>query len=220
MKLPCKITLLLGFSILAACQPVAVVQPPAPVVVTASPPPIPSMPLPPLGAAATLTIPPLDADGTRSSPNKGLGPEETLWHVRSSFNVAALTCKNGEWTQMAPSYNGFIKKHGKRLAIANRAIEAKFQRENRGRAGLRARDTHITSLYNYFSLPPVKARFCSEMYDIANELTRLQSSELGDYAATTLPKIDAIFIDFYDSYEAYQKALADWHAQYGDQKPT
>lgn len=217
MKLPQKLALLLGFSAIAACQPVAVAPTLPPVV--AGPPPIPSMPLPPLGAAATLTIPALDADGTRSSPNKGLGPEETLWHVRSSFNVSALICQGQAWGRLAGDYNAFIQKHSSRLSTANRLIEAKFQRESRGSAGRRARDTHITSLYNYFSLPPVKNRFCNNMVIHANEMAALNSSDLIDYAATTLPKIDAIFTDFYDSYEAYQKSLADWQAKYGDQNP-
>lgn len=219
MKLSQKLTLLMGFTALAACQPAAVAPlPPAPVIV-ASPPPIPSRPLPPLGAAASLTIPALGEDGTRSSPNKGLGPEETLWHVRSSFNVSALICQGAVWGRLAGDYNSFIKKHSRRLSAANRAIEAKFQRENRGAAGRRARDTHITSLYNYFSLPPVKNRFCNSMVIHADEMAALNSADLKDYAATTLPKIDAIFTDFYDSYEAYQKALADWQAKYGDQNP-
>ncbi len=218
MKLPQKIALLMGFSILTSCQnaPVSPTAPPAPVIVAAAP-VIPAMPLPPLGAAVSLTIPTLDADGTRSSPNKGIGPEETLWHVRSSFNVSALICQGSAWGRLAGDYNRFLKKHESRLNRANRAIEAKFQRENRGNAGRRARDTHITSLYNYFSLPPVKSRFCNTMLIHADEMAALNSADLRDYAATTLPKIDAIFTDFYDSYEAYQKALADWQKLYGDQ---
>lgn len=219
MGLPQKLFIFMGFSILAACQPAAIAPtspPPAPITVAAAP-VIPARPLPPLGAAASLTVPPLDVDGTRSSPNKGIGPEETLWHVRSSFNVSALICQGAKWGRLARDYNVFLKKHESRLRIANRAIEAKFQRENRGTAGRRARDTHITSLYNYFSLPPVKTRFCNTMLIHADEMAALNSADLKDYAATTLPKIDAIFTDFYDSYEAYQKALADWQAKYGDQ---
>jgi len=211
------IILVLGVSFLAACQPKVIAPapaPPAPVIV--APPPIPSIPLPPLGAAAGLTIPLLDADGTRSSPNKGIGPEQTLWHVRSAYNVAALTCQQGSWKQMAQDYNAFLKKHDTRLRRANRLIEAKYQRENKGRAGRRARDTDITSLYNYFSLPPVKTRFCSTMFDKAAELSQLSSTELIDYAQITLPQIDAIFTDFYDSYEVYERDLADWNAKYGN----
>ncbi len=221
MKLPQKFTLLLGFAAIAACQPVAVAPTPPPAAPVFVPPPplIPARPLPPLGAAASLTIPGLDADGTRSSPNKGIGPEETLWHVRSSFNVSALICQGAVWGRLAGDYNAFIKKHSARLSRANRAIEAKFQRENRGAAGRRARDTHITSLYNYYSLPPVKNRFCNSMIIHADEMAALNSADLKDYAAVTLPKIDAIFTDFYDSYEAYQKALADWQELYGDKNP-
>lgn len=221
MKLPQKLSLLLGFSILAACQPMT--KPPVitslPDLVPAGSPSIPARPLPPFGAAASLTIPGLDADGTRSSPNKGIGPEETLWHVRSSFNVSALICQGARWGRLAGDYNSFLKKHSSRLSTANRLIEAKFQRENPGRAGRRARDTHITSLYNYFSLPPVKTRFCNSMLVHADEIAQLSSGQLKDYAATTLPKVDAIFTDFYDSYDAYQKALADWQEKYGDQNP-
>lgn len=223
MKLPTKLSLLLGFSILAACQPVAVappVAPPPPVVVVAAPPPIPARPLPPLGSAASLTIPALDADGTRSSPNKGIGPEQTIWHLRSAYNVSALICQGSTWGRLANDYNAFIKKHDSRLSRANREVEAKFQRENPGTEGRRARDTQSTSLYNYFSLPPVKNRYCNSMIIHADEMALLESSQIEDYAAITLPKIDAIFTDFYDSYEAYQKALADWQALYGENNPS
>ncbi len=215
-KRPLRLAILAGISVLAACQPAAntpVIAPPPVVIAPVS---IPSAPLPPLGAAAGLTIPALAADGTRSTPNKDLGPEETLWHLRSSFNVAALTCQQGNWARIAQDYNAFIKKHDRRLAQANRAIEGKFQRENRGRAGRRARDTHITSLYNYFSLPPVKTEFCSTMLNISSEMSALSSSDLKDYAQRTLPRVDAIFTGFYDSYEAYEKELADWRRKYGN----
>jgi len=209
-----KITMIVGFFSLAACQPQAV----APPVVVSAPPVvrIPPVPVPPLSSAAGLTIPARGIDGTRNSPNKGIGPEETLWHVRSSFNVAALICQGSTYGRLAGDYNNFLKKHKSRLSRANRAIEGKYQRENKGRAGRRARDTHITSLYNYFSLPPVKTQFCSEMLTRANEIAALSSSDLIEYSRNTLPKIDSIFTDFYDSYEEYEKALADWQAQYGN----
>lgn len=215
MKLSQKLTLILGVSALGACQPVAVAPPIAQPPVVIAPPPIPSMPLPPLSSAAGLTIPSLDIDGTRSSPNKGLGPEETLWHLRSSYNVAALTCQGPVWGRIASDYNAFLQKHDNRLRIANRAIEALYQNDNSGRAGRRARDTHITSLYNYFSLPPVKSRFCNEMLIYSSELSTIDSADLRLYAQVKLPEIDTIFTDFYDDYEAYQIALADWQAQYG-----
>lgn len=216
-KLPANITLLVGVSILAACQPMAPAPVAAPPVVI-SPPvaAIPRAPFPPLGAAAGLNIPILDSDGTRSSPNKGLGPEETLWHLRSAFNVSALTCQQGAWSRLAPSYNAFLDKHKSRLTTANRAIEGKFQRENRGNAGRRARDSHVTSLYNYFSLPPVKTEFCSTMLQISDEMSNLNSSDLKDYAQTTLPRVDSIFTRFYDAYEAYERDLAEWQSKYGN----
>lgn len=216
VKLPRRIVLLAGMATLAACQPVAAPVVAPPVVIAPPVAAAPSIPLPPLGSAAGLTIPGQDVDGTRISPNKNLGPEETLWHLRSSYNVAALTCKRGNWTVLAPNYNAFLKKHKRRLTTANRAIERKFQQENSGRAGRRARDTHVTSLYNYFSLPPVKTQFCSMMLEVSNELAALPSSEIQAYSQTTMPKVDAIFTGFYDSYEAYQRDLADWQIKYGN----
>lgn len=215
MRLPQKLTILMGFCFVAACQPAppAVIAPPP--IIFAPPPAIPPIPVPPLNAAVGLTIPPIDVDGTRSSPNKNIGPEETIWHLRSSYNVAALLCQGTTWGQIATNYNAFIDKHERRLRTTNNAIEAKFQNENKGNAGRRARDTHITALYNYFSLPPVKNRFCTSMLGHSNEMISLSSEDLRLYAQVKLPEIDAIFTDFYDSYEAYERALADWNAAYG-----
>lgn len=220
MRLPKKLIILLGFCFVAACQsaPPPVIVPP-PVII---PPPvvIPPVPVPPLNAAVGLTIPPIDVDGTRSSPNKNLNSEETIWHLRSSYNVSALLCQGTSWGQIATNYNAFINKHERRLRTSNRAIEDQFQKQNRGEAGRRDRDTHITALYNYFALPPVKNRFCNSMLLHSNEMAALSSEDILLYAQVRLPEIDAIFIDFYDSYEAYERALADWNAAYGQPAST
>lgn len=215
MKKAQKFFILMGFAFLAACQaaPPPVVVAPPPVVI--APPVIPPIPVPPLSAAIGLSIPPVDIDGTRSSPNKNLGPEETIWHLRSSYNVAALTCQGPVWGQIATNYNAFLDKHKSRLNVSNLAIEDKYQKENRGNEGRRLRDTHITSLYNYFALPPVKNIFCNSILEYSREILALESTDLLLYAQTRLPEIDAIFTNFYDSYAAYEIALADWQARYG-----
>ena len=50
----------------------------------------PYRPLPPNGAAYAMTIPAVGADGVRRTINTGLDRDDTIWHVRSAWNVAAL----------------------------------------------------------------------------------------------------------------------------------
>ena len=98
-------------SAVAACAPVPVPVKVAPPPIYFPPPPPPAMPLPPGGAALSMTIPPLGIDGIRVTPNRGLSREENIWHFRSAINVAALNCQGPVWGQIATEYNKFIIVH-------------------------------------------------------------------------------------------------------------
>lgn len=85
----------------AACAPAPVKVAPPPIPLPAPPPP--AMPLPPGGAALSMTIPPVGLDGVRVTPNRGLSRDEQIWHFRSALNVAALNCQGPYGGRSRPS---------------------------------------------------------------------------------------------------------------------
>lgn len=194
--------------ILAACT----VAPPGPPI---KPSPVPPMPIPPNGAALGMYIPPADASGNRNTPNSMLSVDESIWHFRSAYNVAALNCLSPVHRVLADDYNMFIALHRARLMQANLAVDADFRTRYPGANGLRVRDTHMTDIYNYFALPPVTAGFCDLMLTKAKEANALSSEQLGAFSIETLAEIDDLFIEFYEAYERYQQQLRDWEALYG-----
>ncbi|APG62213.1 hypothetical protein LPB140_04675 [Sphingorhabdus lutea] len=205
--------LMISVLAIAACAPVKPVAttpvaiPPAAVV-------IPPRPIAPAGSYAGMTIPPLDADGTRSSPNKNLTPDEIIWNLRSAYTVAAVGCRGGANENFTALYNEFIKKHSKYMAGISKNIDKVYQSRIPGNAGLRARDTDMTNLYNYFSLPSVSDPFCDKMLAVAYDWQSLPATQFEAYSIAKLPEVDAIFTGFYDSYVAYERALAEWRMKY------
>ncbi len=197
----------------SACAPPPVKVAPPPIIVPPPPPP-PVMPLPPGGAATSLTIPPLAFDGKRTTPNRLLTPDENVWHFRSALNVAALNCQGPVWGQIATEYNKFIVVHKTRLSQIGKAIDRSYVARYPGQNGLRERDSKMTDLYNYFALPPVKAEFCDTSLRRVVEVNTVPSATLIDYSLGALAEIDGIFIRFFDSYEQYERNLAEWNAKY------
>jgi len=193
---------------LAACQ-TATAPPPAPVV---QPQYTPRAPTPPFRASATTIVPPLRADGLRQTINRDLGPLETLWHVRSALNVAALSCTGPQYDRLVDDYNAFIKNNSSTLRRANNAIKAKFRRENSDR---KAHDRHQTSLYNYFSFSPLRRPFCDRSVQVSQRAIVTKSKDLNTFAAQALPELEQPFTDFYLAYEEYQRDLEAWNVQYG-----
>ena len=126
-----------------------------------APSPPPAMPLPPGGAALSMTIPPLGLDGVRATPNRGLSRDEQIWHFRSALNVAALNCQVPIWGRIATEYNKFIVIHKAILSRTSKAVDREYVARYPGKNGLRVRDTRMTDLYNYFALPPVRAQYCA-----------------------------------------------------------
>lgn len=205
--------------VIAGCA----VPPPPPVIVQApTPPPVivapPARPVPPLGATTSMAIPAVGPDGLRMTPNRGLGELETLWHFRAAYNVAALNCQDSQYIVMADEYNAFLKMHDKTLKRANRAIESKYRREHGGNYR-RVRDSHTTRVYNFFSLPPVKAEFCENALLLGRRALTIPADELTAYAATALPQLEGVFDRFFLAYEQYQNELVTWDAIYGQGAP-
>ena len=198
----------------SACAPVPVPVKVAPPPIYFPPPPPPAMPLPPGGAALSMSIPPLGLDSIRVTPNRGLSREENIWHFRSAINVAALNCQGPIWGQIATEYNKFIVVHKKRLSLASKALDREYIARYPGQNGLRVRDTKLTDLYNYFALPPIKAEYCDTSYRKIQEVNLIPSDALPEYAMGALTDIDGVFIRFFDAYIVYEQNLADWNMKY------
>ena len=194
--------------IVAACKTA-----PTPVPVDPGPPPTPR---PPLGAAHGIYIPPADPEtGERKTPNSDIDSDETIWHFRSVFNVAALNCVQPRWDGMTGYYNSFLRNSSKPLDRVNRSLDARFKAAFPAVNGLRVRDTHTTEIYNYFSLPPTMDLLCDLLYSKAPQATLLTDDQLYPYSKQVLAELDAIFIKFYEDYEDYLRRLAEWEALYG-----
>lgn len=203
---------------LSACGPKPVPIPPPPAVIVA---PIlpPAKPLPPAGAAATMALPAIGADGVRATPNRGISRDESIWHFRAAINVAALNCQGPVWNAIADNYNKYIIVHKTRLKTASRTVDGEYKLRYPRENGLRVRDTKMTDLYNYFSLPTIKQEYCDAALTKSTEVLAIPSAALPEYSFGALNDIDGIFIRFFDAYGRYEVALADWNQKYAP-RPT
>ncbi len=206
------IGIVFAFSGLAACTTKPAPIPPPPRVVIAPVPP--ARPLPPAGAATTMMVPSVGLDGVRQTPNRGISRDESIWHLRSAINVAALNCQGPVWNKIADNYNSYIKLHKTRLTSASRTVDGEYKVRYPGQNGLRVRDTKMTDLYNYFSLPTVKREYCDAALAKSQELLTIPSATLPEYSIGALGDIDGIFIRFFNAYAQYQRDLADWNQKY------
>ncbi|MCB2080439.1 MAG: hypothetical protein KDE55_22450, partial [Novosphingobium sp.] len=129
---------------LSACAP-----PPEPV----KPPPqvvIPPRPWPPMGAAPNLTIPQIGPDGIRRTVNTGISHYQTVWNMRSAYNVAALNCQKPEHAAILNGYKQFLKDNSKALTKVNGELDKQFKSDY-GSKYIRERETYNTQVYNYFA---------------------------------------------------------------------
>lgn len=195
---------------LAGCaKPPPPPPPPPPVVV------IPPMPTPPMNAPVNMTIPPLDAAGVRHTVNYGISTSQAVWNLRSAYNVAALTCIEPQFAPILDGYKRFLKVYAKSLDNANKEIDASFKSQFPGRAGIVARESYQTQVYNFFSLPPVDSGFCKAAMEVSTELATVDATQFEAYSFGGLAKLEAPFKDFFNVYEQYKADLAAWQARYG-----
>ena len=165
-----------------------------------------------------MDIPPVGAGGMRQTVNAGLSEDETLWHFRSGWNVAALNCLDAEHQPILDGYGAFLKKFQRKLTATNTAIDAQFRRENSSRNdAIKAREAFMTQVYNYFAMPPARADFCNVMLGIANEYITAPPEDANLFAAYGLSRIEAVFERFFRAYEQYRVDSSAWDARYGVQ---
>jgi hypothetical protein len=206
--------LLGGIALVAGCAPKAppprsAPPPPPPVAIV-----VPPRPTPPDNASPYLVLPAVDVSGQRASVNRGISPAQTVWNLRSAYNVAALNCRGADHAAIVPGYRAFLKSHAAALTRANKAIDGEF-RARFGSDWMVPRERYMTEVYNHYALPPTMPAFCATMVALARDGRLIRSAELEGFAARSLPVIEAVFDSFYTRYEAYRMALADWSARYG-----
>lgn len=197
---------------------------PAPIPLPPPPPPpaaaverIPYRPLPPGGAAYVMKIPGKDAMGRRQTINLGLSDDEKVWHFRSAWNVAALNCTSAQYQPVLDAYSAYIKDHARTLKRVNDRLEAGFRdKASNRRAGIVAREERMTSVYNYFAMPPARSGFCAAALDISNRYLAAPPSDAGAFAMENFARLEQPFETFFSEYEQYQQLSAQWDARYGD----
>ena len=167
-----------------------------------------------MGATTSMTIPMVGLTGVRQTVNANLTPAQTTWNLRSALNVAALNCLDVKHTGLVENYGAFLKRNAKELSAANRALQSEF-RQRYGATYRDVQDSYMTQVYNYFALPPAKGDFCDMSFTISNELLQIAPKDLDTFAAIALPRIEAVFEDFFRAYEQYRVDLTAWDSQYG-----
>lgn len=206
-----KLGAMAGIAGLSGCTPPPPPSPPPP------PPAVqaafPARPMAPGYAQDGLTVPTVDALGVRQTVNAGLTSAQTTWNLRSAYNVAALNCTDPQHLAMAERYGEFLKTHARELSATNRALDSEF-RQKYGPGYKDVRDRYMTQVYNYFAMPPVLDRFCAAAFNVSTDLMTVGKGDLDVAAATLLPQLETVFLNFFTEYEAYSVAAAAWDASY------
>jgi hypothetical protein len=178
---------------------------------------VPYRPIPPGSAAYAMQLPPLQADGLRTTLNSNLDANSTVWHFRSAWNVAALNCLEDDKAPILQGYAAFLRKYSRGLAAANSALDQRFVHEQGSRnKGIKAREAYMTQVYNYFALPPAQTEFCNVALAVANEFLAAPPATAGELAAVNLPRFEAVFQEFFRQYQEYQIASAAWDERWGE----
>jgi hypothetical protein len=164
-----------------------------------------------------MAIPARDLSGVRPTVNANLSEDQTAWNLRSAFNVAALNCLADSHADIVPNYERFLELHAGELREINQALRAEFQARH-GREGLARQDVYMTSVYNYFALPPVQRRFCEAVVPLTNEALTIEQGQLAGFADRALDEIEGVFDEFFTAFEEYQRDLIAWETTYGAAK--
>ncbi|PLK26385.1 hypothetical protein C0V78_05450 [Novosphingobium sp. TH158] len=183
--------------------------PPAPKYVV-----VPWKPIPPEWAAPTTYVPPLGPDGLRVSVNRNITPAQTLWNLRSGYNVAALNCRDPKHAEIVVNYRAFLKAHAKTLRATNTKIDAEW-RGKYGAGFIKSREKYMTEVYNHFAMPPTLPAFCDAALAMSRDGKLVKSAALNDFAARSLPSLEIVFDDFFKRFDAYKVEMAAWEAKWG-----
>ncbi len=203
----------LSAALVAACGPKSAPPPPPPPPAPAPVVYIPPRPLPPLGASAGLFVPPVGPDGVRQTVNARLTPAQTIWNIRSAYNVAALNCLKAEHAEILTNYKTFLKNHAKGLKAANAAVDGDF-RKRYGSAFIRPREAYMTQVYNYYAYPATLEAFCDAATVMARDSATVKPAELPAFSQRSMATLETVFETFFRTFEQYRADVAAWDAKY------
>jgi hypothetical protein len=169
-----------------------------------------------MGAAYVMEVPQLGPDGRRITVVSNPSADEKTWYFRSAWNVAALNCTGPTYQPILDGYSAFIKTHARDLKRANDRIDATYRKEySVARDAIKAREKTMTTVYNYFALPPARAGFCQSALAVANQALATPKYDPTAFAAANFAAMTVPFDSFFTAYEGYQRDSAAWDAQYG-----
>jgi hypothetical protein len=174
----------------------------------------PQRPYPPYGASPNYVAPAIGPNGQHITINTGISPNQVTWNMRSAFNVAALNCLQPQHVQILDGYKHLLTTHKKKLWDVNLKVDAEF-RSKYGARFVAPREGYMTQVYNYFAFPPTIAKFCDAVQAMSLESMTVKSADLDAFAARSLPALEVVFEEFFDSYDKYKLDLAAWDAKYG-----
>jgi len=210
-------TLAGGAALLGACATPAPLPPPPPppppaVVVEA----VPYRPLPPGGAHYVMNLPARGPDGRRVTVNSNVSGDQLVWNLRSAWNVAALNCLAPEYQPILDGYRAFLTQNVKGLKAVNDRIEKSYTSRFRvKRDAIVARDGYTTQVYNFFAEPAARAGFCRAALDMSNRALAAPPTDPLAFAQANFDGLLMPFEQFFDEYEQYQRASAEWDAKWG-----
>jgi hypothetical protein len=165
-----------------------------------------------------MDLPPRGPDGRRITVNSSLTDDHLVWHLRSAWNVAALNCLDPEYEPILQGYRAFLTNNVRSLKAVNDRIEAEYMKKHKPRrAAIVARDGLTTQVYNFFALPAARAGFCRAALDMANRALAAPPKNPLLFARENFEGLLVPFETFFDEYEAYQRASAEWDAKWGAQ---
>ena len=202
-----------GIAVLGACATPPPPPPPPPPVVEA----VPIRPQPPGQASYVMTIPRVNSLGQRETVHLGISDDEKVWHFRSAWNVAALNCLDPQYQPILDAYSSYISDHARPLKRVNDRIDAEYRQEHGARrAGIQARESQMTMVYNYFALPPARADFCRTALGVSQQYLAAEQIDPIAFALANFQTFEGPFERFFVAYEEYQRESAAWDARYGD----
>jgi len=149
----------------------------------------------------------------RMTVNRGITPAQTLWNLRSAYNVAALNCLKTEHADILVGYKKFLTNHKKALATANKTVDSEYKKRF-GASWIRPREAYMTQVYNYYAYPATVAKFCDAALGMARESMAVKTADLPAFAQRNLASLDTVFHQFFLTYEQYLADAAAWDAKY------
>jgi hypothetical protein len=114
---------------------------------------------------------------------------EDLWHLRSALNVAALLCDPRALPEVVANYNRLLRTHRALLTAAVETELGQFRAKDK-RKWQALYDTHMTKVYNGYSVTRAREPFCAAASKIAGEAADLAADALTDRSTALLFRIN------------------------------